>query len=74
MEALIDVLLYVIIIGAAIIVVSGLGCAIVGMAHRIGRTGRRVENSRKYIRRRIGRNDLQPVYMVSQRHEKPHLP
>ena len=76
MDALIDVLTYIIIIGFAIIAVSGLGCGIVGMAHRIQRTDRdtqRVKNNRKYIRRRM-KNALQPVYLVPERREKPHMP
>lgn len=76
MDALIDVLTYVIIIGFAIIIVSGLGCGIVGMAHRIQRADRdtqRVKSNRKYIRRRM-KNALQPVYLVPERREKPHMP
>ena len=77
MDALIDVLMYVVIIGTAIIAIAGLGCGIVGMAHKIKRAGRdtqRVESNRKRIRRRMGKNALQPVYLVHECREKPHMP
>lgn len=77
MDALIDVLTYIIIIGFAIIVISGLGCGIVGMAHKIKHVDRdtqRVENNREYMRRRMGKNALQPVYLVPERREKPRMP
>ena len=44
MDALIDVLMYVIIIGFAIIVVFGLGCGIVGMVYKNRHTSRICRN------------------------------
>ena len=76
MDALIDILTYIIIIGFAIIIVSGLGCGIVGMAHRIQRADRDTQRGKtngKYIRRRMN-NALQPVYLVPECHKKPHMP
>lgn len=55
MTALIDALLYLIIIGAAVLIAGALLCGIYRLSNSIRNMDRCISENREYIRRRLGR-------------------